>query len=78
MYAIRSYYASTTTFSGIISLEFISIVAQYGTLSITEIVAAQQGGWQNWVAFTNPFAMIAGMLAFLGMSMQNHFRNNFV
>ncbi len=65
--------AQMTAFELPFALAVISIVAQYGTLSITEIVAAQQGGWQNWVAFTNPFAMIAGMLAFLGMSMQNPF-----
>lgn len=65
--------AQMTAFELPFALAIISIVAQYGTLSITEIVAAQQGGWQNWVAFTNPFAMVAGMIAFLGMSMQNPF-----
>lgn len=55
------------------SLAVIAIVAQHHTLSITDIVAAQQGGWQNWIAFSNPLAMMAGMLAFLGMSMNNPF-----
>jgi NADH-quinone oxidoreductase subunit H len=50
------------------ALAVISIVIQYDTLSITEIVAAQQGGWQHWTLFTNPVATLAAMLAFLGMT----------
>ena len=50
------------------ALAVISIVIQYDTLSITEIVAAQQGGWQNWTVFTNWVATLAAMLAFLGMT----------
>lgn len=50
------------------ALAIISIVIQYDTLSITEIVAAQQGGWQNWTLFTNWVATLAAMLAFLGMT----------
>jgi NADH-quinone oxidoreductase subunit H len=50
------------------ALAVISIVIQYDTLSITEIVAAQQGGWQNWTLFTNWVATLAAMLAFLGMT----------
>lgn len=65
--------AQMTAFELPFALAVIAIAAQFGTLSITEIVAAQQGGWQNWVAFTNPFAMAAGMLAFLGMTMGNPF-----
>ena len=49
------------------ALAIISIVIQYDTLSITEIVAAQQGGWQHWTVFTNWVATLAAMLAFLGM-----------
>ncbi len=49
------------------ALAIISIVIQYDTLSITQIVAAQQGGWQNWTVMTNWLATIAAMLAFLGM-----------
>lgn len=49
------------------ALAVVAIVIQYETLSITEIVAAQQGGWQNWTLFTNPVATAAAMLAFLGM-----------
>ncbi|MBL7005876.1 MAG: NADH-quinone oxidoreductase subunit H [Spirochaetia bacterium] len=55
------------------SLSIIAIAAQYQTLSITELVAAQQGGIMNWIAFTNPLAMIAAMISFLGMSMGNPF-----
>ena len=50
------------------ALAVISIVIQYDTLSITEIVAAQQGGWQHWTLFTNWVATLAAMLAFLGMT----------
>jgi NADH-quinone oxidoreductase subunit H len=49
------------------ALAVIAIVLQYDTLSITEIVAAQQGGWQNWTVITNWPATLAAMLAFLGM-----------
>ncbi|MCW8935124.1 MAG: NADH-quinone oxidoreductase subunit H [Gammaproteobacteria bacterium] len=49
------------------ALAVISIVIQYDTLSITQIVAAQQGGWQNWTVVTNWVATLAAMLAFLGM-----------
>jgi len=49
------------------ALAVISIVIQYDTLSITQIVAAQQGGWQNWTVVTNWVATMAAMLAFLGM-----------
>jgi len=55
------------------SLSIIAIAAQYHTLSITELVAVQQGGVMNWIAFTNPLAMIAAMISFLGMSMGNPF-----
>jgi NADH-quinone oxidoreductase subunit H len=50
------------------ALAVISIVIQYDTLSITEIVAAQQGGWQHWTLFSNWVATLAAMLAFLGMT----------
>ncbi len=49
------------------ALAVVSIVIQYDTLSITQIVAAQQGGWQNWTVVTNWVATLAAMLAFLGM-----------
>jgi len=50
------------------ALAIISIVVQYGTLSITGIVAAQQGSFWHWTLFTNPLATIAAMIAFLGMT----------
>ncbi len=65
--------AQMTAFELPFALSVIAVAAQHGTLSITEIVAAQQGGVANWVAFTNPLAMIAGMIAFLGMSGGNPF-----
>ncbi|NOR44709.1 MAG: NADH-quinone oxidoreductase subunit H [Candidatus Delongbacteria bacterium] len=55
------------------TLAVIAIAAQYNTLSITEIVAAQQGGFMNWTLITNPVATLAGMLAFLGMMMHSPF-----
>jgi len=48
------------------TLAIFSIAIQYNTLSITEIVAAQQGGIQNWTLVTNPLATVAAMLSFLG------------
>jgi NADH-quinone oxidoreductase subunit H len=50
------------------ALAVIAIVLQYDTLSISDIVAAQQGGYQHWTLFTNPIATAAAMLAFLGMT----------
>ena len=51
----------------------ISIAAQYGTLSIPDIVAAQAGGITHWTLFTNPFATAAAMCAFLGSMMRSPF-----
>ncbi len=69
--------AQMTAFELPFALAVIAIVAQYGSFNITEIVAAQQGSGvldvTRWTAFTNPLAMAAGMLAFLGMSMGNPF-----
>jgi NADH-quinone oxidoreductase subunit H len=55
-----------TTIELPMTLAIISIAVQYHTLSITDIVAAQQGGIMNWTLFTNPFATIAAMLSLLG------------
>lgn len=49
------------------ALAIIALAARYGTLSVTDIVAAQQGGFANWSLMANPLATAAGMLAFLGM-----------
>jgi NADH-quinone oxidoreductase subunit H len=65
--------AQMTAFEVPFSLAVISLAVQYNTLSITEIVAAQQGGILNWTIFTNPLAAIAALIALLGMNMHNPF-----
>jgi len=55
------------------AIAVFAVALQYQTLSITDIVAAQQGGMQNWTLFTNPFAVVAAMLAFLGAMMRPPF-----
>lgn len=55
------------------ALSVISLAIQYQTLNITQIVAAQQGGILNWTLFTNPLAVITGMISMLGMNMYNPF-----
>ncbi len=55
-----------TTIEVPMTLAVISIAIQYHTLSISEIVAAQQGGILNWTLFTNPLATAAAMLSLLG------------
>ena len=55
-----------TTIEVPLTLAVISLALQYHTLSISEIVAAQQGGIMNWTVFTNPFATGAAMLSLLG------------
>lgn len=55
------------------ALAVFSVALQYETLSITEIVAAQQGGFLNWTLFTNPVAVVAAMLGFLGSMMRSPF-----
>lgn len=55
-----------TTIEVPMTLAFLSIAIQYDTLSIIEIVEAQQGGFMNWTMWTNPVATIAAMLALLG------------
>lgn len=56
-----------------LTLAILAVAAQYDTLSISEIVAAQQGGIMNWTLFTNPVATAAAMLAFLGSMMRSPF-----
>ena len=58
------------------ALAVFSVALQYQTLSITDIVAAQQGGYLNWTLFTNPFAVAAAMLSFLGSMMRPPLRLN--
>ncbi|OQX30628.1 MAG: hypothetical protein B0D96_07480 [Candidatus Sedimenticola endophacoides] len=55
------------------ALAVFSVALQYQTLSVSEIVAAQQGGMLNWTLFTNPFAVAAAMLSFLGSMMRPPF-----
>ena len=62
-----------TAFEVPFALSVISLAIQYDTLSITSIVAQQQGGFLNWTLFTNPLATLAGMIALLGMNMHSPF-----
>jgi NADH-quinone oxidoreductase subunit H len=55
------------------ALAVFAVALQYQTLSVTDIVAAQQGGMLNWTLFTNPFAVAAAMLSFLGSMMRPPF-----
>ena len=48
------------------TLAVISLAIQYHTLSIADIVAAQQGGVMHWTMMTNPVATAAGIFALLG------------
>ncbi len=65
--------AQMTAFEVPFALSVISLAMQYKTLNITDIVAAQQGGFLNWTLFTNPLAVAAAMIAMLGMNMHNPF-----
>ncbi|MEJ2328456.1 MAG: NADH-quinone oxidoreductase subunit H [Gammaproteobacteria bacterium] len=56
-----------------LALAVFAVALQYETLSVTEIVAAQQGGVMNWTLFTNPLAVAAAMLSFLGSMMRPPF-----
>jgi NADH-quinone oxidoreductase subunit H len=62
-----------TAFEFPYALSIISLVMQYGTLNVTEIIAAQQGSILNWTLFTNPLAVITAILAMLGMNMHSPF-----
>jgi NADH-quinone oxidoreductase subunit H len=55
------------------ALAVFAVALQYQTLSVTEIVAAQQGGLATWTLFTNPLAVTAAMLGFLGTMMRPPF-----
>ncbi|MFW6343688.1 MAG: NADH-quinone oxidoreductase subunit H, partial [Sediminispirochaetaceae bacterium] len=65
--------AQMTAFEVPFTLAVIALAVQHNTLSITEIVAAQQGGVLAWNIFTNPFATAAALIAFLGMTGHNPF-----
>lgn len=55
------------------ALAVFSVALQYQSLAIPEIVAAQQGSVLNWTLFTNPIAVAAAMLSFLGSMMRPPF-----
>ena len=55
------------------ALAVFSVALQYQTLSVTDIVAVQQGSFLNWTLFTNPIAVTAAMLGFLGSMMRPPF-----
>ena len=55
------------------TLAVIALAVQYNTLSLQEIVAAQQGGITNWTLFTNPVATMAALLSMLGIFMHSPF-----
>ncbi len=48
------------------TLAVLALAIQYKTLSVADIVAAQQGGILHWTVLSNPLAVMAGMLAYLG------------
>jgi NADH-quinone oxidoreductase subunit H len=54
-------------------LAIMAVAIQYNSLSLTEIVAQQQGGILSWTLFTNPFATVAALLAVLGSMMRAPF-----
>jgi len=62
-----------TAFELPFALSIISLVIQYDTLNITDIVAAQQGGILNWTLITNPLATIVALISLQGMNMHNPF-----
>ncbi len=49
-----------------LTMSLIAVAIQYGTLDINKIIAAQQGGFLNWLMFTNPLAFITGIFGLLG------------
>lgn len=55
-----------TTIEVPMTLAVISLAIQYQTFSISDIVAAQQGGITHWTMWTNPLATAAAMLSLLG------------
>ena len=55
------------------ALAIIALAVQYNTLSLSEMVAAQQGGVLNWTLFTNPVATLAALLSMLGIFMHSPF-----
>jgi NADH-quinone oxidoreductase subunit H len=56
-----------------LALGVYAMSLHYGTLNITDIVAAQQGSIFNWTLFTAPLATLAAMFAFVGTTMRAPF-----
>jgi len=54
-------------------LALMAVAIQYKSISLHEIIAAQQGSIFNWTLFTNPLAVVAAMLAVLGSFMRPPF-----
>lgn len=54
-------------------LSFLAVFIQNQSLSISEIVAVQQGGLTTWTMWTNPMATATAMLAYLGSMMRSPF-----
>jgi NADH-quinone oxidoreductase subunit H len=54
-------------------LAVMAVAIQYHSLSLTDIVAAQQGGIGHWTLVTNPLATAAALLAMLGAMMRAPF-----
>jgi len=54
-------------------IAFLGVAVQYQSLSVTEIVAMQQGGIQNWTMVTNPLITVVALVAYLGSMMRSPF-----
>ena len=48
-----------------VALALLSVVPLVGSLSMQEIIAAQDGGFQHWFVFRNPFTFLAFFLSFI-------------
>jgi NADH-quinone oxidoreductase subunit H len=64
-----------TAFEVPFALAAIAVAIQYGTFDVSAIALAQQGGILHWTALANPFAALAALVAFLGMTGQSPFDN---
>jgi NADH-quinone oxidoreductase subunit H len=62
-----------TAFEVPFALAALAVAVQYGTFDVAAIAQAQQGGLFHWTVFTNPFATVAALIAFLGMTGQSPF-----
>ncbi len=56
-----------------LALGVYAMSVHYGTLDITNIVAAQQGSIFNWTLFTMPLATLAALFAYVGTMMRSPF-----